>query len=409
MRLHKVRTRRQGTVSTEKKPASRPSYLAVFSFPLVALVALQLPGCVSQQGTEPPPPGGAYLSTSAGANFEQSVNLVNKEGAVVGHIASFALQKLYRVPHNTERLYITLGQSSILLSNDGGKNWQELSTPLKTATGIVDLENGVLVVGGVASDDNSVVIRSLDRGESWETVLTIPTPPEQKRQRIEIIKPPSRGQAGAQITTVVPDPFVPDRLYLGTSLGDVIVGEQSGKIWRTIAIVTTGQTDPITGRRETGIKEIVPSPHRANEAFLITKANGLIRLRDKEVEVVKVVTPSNQAKPILDAAYVQQFPDAVFIGVADGAMVSRDGGVSWEQLNLPLSAPRPYNTVTVVVSPTNPARMLVVANSVVLRSEDGGKSWSTFSLDLQNHIVTDVSINPTNAAYVVLITVPLSI
>lgn len=371
------------------------------------VAALQLASCTQGTTLEPPPPGGAYLSTSAGATFDQSVNLVDETGEVTGYIASFALQNIYRVPHTPSRLYLTLGQSSLVVSEDGGQTWREITTPLTTATGIVDLENETMVVSGTGSNGSGAIIRSLDRGTSWETILTLPAPAEEKRRRFEIIQPPSRGQPAATISTIVPDPFVSDRVYAATSLGDVLIGEQSGKLWKTVSTVTTGKTDPVTGQRLTGVLSIVPSPHQPNEILIVSRTKQLFRLVDDQLEEIKVVPAQGPAKQVFDATYIQQFPEALFVAVNDGAMVSRDSGATWEQLDLPLSSTRPYNSAQVVVSPTNPARLIVALNSVILRSEDGGDTWSTTALGLPNHIITDIAIDPTNAARVILVTAPL--
>ncbi len=387
----------------------RHSYLAVLAAPALAAVVLQLAGCAPRTTPQPPPPGGSYISMSAGASFEQSVDLVDETGHTIGNTAGFSLQKLYRVSHHPQRLYITLGLSSVLYSDNGGENWQELHTPLATTSGIADLENGILLAGGTATDRSGAVVRSLDRGKSWETVLTIPTPPEPKRRRFEIIKSPDRGQPGSVITTMVADPHIADRVYAATSLGDILVGEQSGKLWHALTAVKAGRTDPITGRRLGGILDLIPSPHRANEVLVIPRTRQLFRLRDELVEAINVTVPGGSTKQVFDAIYVQQFPDALFVGASDAALISRDGGATWEQLDLPVSAPRPYSTVAVAVSPTNPARMLVAVNSVVLRSEDGGLAWSTHTLGLPSHTITDLSIDPTNAARVILTTTPLNL
>ncbi|MEX1112722.1 MAG: YCF48-related protein, partial [Candidatus Andersenbacteria bacterium] len=103
-------------------------------------------------------------------------------------------------------------------------------------------------------------------------------------------------------------------------------------------------------------------------------------------------------KEVFDVAFIPQFPDALFVGVEDGAVVTRDGGESWLQLSVPVELTQKFNIVRVAVSPTNPDRLFVAVNSVLYRSEDGGATWNTFSFNIANSVVSEISINPLNAS-----------
>ncbi len=102
-----------------------------------------------------------------------------------------------------------------------------------------------------------------------------------------------------------------------------------------------------------------------------------------------------------------EFPLALFVGVDDGAVITRDGGKTWVQLNLPLDKSTSFNAAAVAASPTNSARLLVGINTVVYRSEDGGVTWNTFSLGAQAIGITSILIDPTNASSVLLVTAPI--
>jgi hypothetical protein len=222
----------------------------------------------------------------------------------------------------------------------------------------------------------------------------------------------------AEIATIVisiaPDPFNPNRLYAGTSLGNVFVGEQFAKTWRTIHSV---DTDLFTSNQPRfAVADLIPSPHRANELLIITTI-GKLYLVDAGGNQTEVKIPQNvtdgpiiglgQSKTVLNATFIPQFPDALLVGVNNGAVISRNRGASWEQLTVPVDTIKRFNTVVVRVSSTNPNRIFVAINDAIYRSEDGGGSWNTFSLGLPEHIITNLLINPENPANVLAVTTPL--
>lgn len=376
------------------------THLIAVALPLLLIGTMQLTGCVRRQAT-PPIPGGVYRSTSGGAQFDQSVSLVNQAGELTGNISDTRLRNIHRVQQEPNKMFVTAGTQGIFRSDDDGQSWQEVNQPLSAVTGLVQLNNGVLLASGSDSDGQGIVIRSLNTGDSWERVLTIPALHRKKRALFEIIKPPQ--PPPVFVSSIVQDPFNADQVYATTSTGEVIVGEQSGKLWRNFFRVKKDRRDPITNQAIASIRSIAPSPHRNGELFLITTDGELVRLFEDETQAI--VLPDAIANAV-DITFIQQFPASLFVGTDRGALISRDNGENWAELDLPISTVTPVRNVVVRVSPTNPARMLVAVDSIIYRSEDGGATFNTLSLGLPNHVVTDISIDPTNAARVLLVTTP---
>jgi len=80
---------------------------------------------------------------------------------------------------------------------------------------------------------------------------------------------------------------------------------------------------------------------------------------------------------------------------ADGALVSRDGGLTWKKLEGVPSAEALYN---VAFDPTNPQRYAISSWTYgVLATEDGGKTWTDRNAGLPaEHCVFRVGIDPDN-------------
>ncbi len=382
--------------------------LYFFVMPIVLVAVLQVSGCTSSS-TVAAPPGGTYLSTSAGAHFDQSVNRADASNEF---IASYVLFGADRPVHSPDDIYIAAGRRGIVYSINGGAAWQVINTPLTNVTDVVSLANGILVGAGTDSEGQGFVIRSADNGLSWESVLTIPVPVQTRRRLL------GGNISGSQsvVISIAPNPFHDNQVYAGTSLGNVLVGEQSAKTWRTINTLATDSLISTNNKGKFAIQDIIPSPHVDGEVLLITSEGEMFRISPNEQ--VKLSIPRNlnstrrlssagRPRAVRSASFIPEFPDALLIGVDDGAVISRDRGQTWQELALPVDTIRNFNSATVAVSPTNSRRLFVGINSVIYRSEDGGISWNSFSLNLKAHAITSLLIDPANAARVLVVTTPL--
>ena len=374
-----------------------------FLLPVLFVGTLQLSGCLRRE-LPPPPPGGMYQSTSAGAQFEQAVALVGEEGGeVIGNIAELSIRQIHRVREEASTIYVTAGGQGVFRTRDEGATWQQVNQPLSAVTGLVQLRSGILLIGGTNTDGEGVVERSLTGGDSWERVLTIPALHRRQRQLFEVIKPPP--PPSVFVSSIVLDPFNDERIYATTSTGEVLVGEESGKVWSTLSRIQSDKRDPLTNRSIASIRDVIPSPHQAGELLLITTDGNMVLIRDSEIAAVEL---PKGAGNIVDVVFIEQFPGALFVGTDRGALFSRDRGTSWEEFDLPISTTSPVRNSVVRASPSNPSRLLIAIDSIIYRSEDGGQTFNTLSLNLPNHIITDIAINPTNAAKVLLSTSPVS-
>lgn len=380
--------------------------------PLVGVMVLQVAGCGSSGGSGQVPPGGTYVSKSAGANFEQSVTVVKRAEDEPETIAGLSLAGAHRPLFSPQRVYVAAGSAGVVASDDGGATWRVWTTPLSSTRDVVALENGVVVVSGLDGEGQGFIIRTIDEGKSWETVLTVPIPVEQRRLLLQ-----GNRQGGQSVViALAPDPFSSERVFAGTSLGNILLGEQSAKTWRTIHTLSTGPFSSIRRQTQFAIEELVPSPHTPGEVLVVLSSRELWRIREGSEEQLRVrqdltgdrrIGLEGRPRSVGSAVYVPGFPAGLLVGVEDGAVISRDAGLNWEQLPLPVDTVQDFNSVEVAVSPTNASRILVAINDAVYRSEDGGQSWNTFSLGLSTFKIIDVLIDPSNAANVLLVTTPL--
>jgi hypothetical protein len=306
---------------------------------------------------------------------------------------------------------VAAGSNGYVVSKDDGKNWQTHAVPLTSVLDIVVLEKNIIVVTGIDGEGQGYILRTSDAGKSWQTVLTIPAPA--KTGGWQPIKAGNSAEVGTIVISIAPDPFNPNRIYAGTSLGNVFVGEQFAKTWHKIHNV---DQDAFSGNQaKFAVADLIPSPHKVNEIIIITTGGRMYYLdaagKQNDIKIPQQLETGpiislGQSRVVMSATFIDQYPNALLAGVVDGAVISRDRGATWQALSLPVDTIKRFNTVVVRVSPTNPDRLLVAINDVVYRSEDSGASWNTFSLNLPAHVITDLLINPTNAASVLAITTP---
>lgn len=384
----------------------------IFIAPVLVVGVLQVSGCTTTD-TAITPSGAVYRSESAGALFEQSVALASPTEEGPTHIADIALKGAHRPTFSPDAVYVAAGANGYVVSNDDGQTWTAITVPLASVIDIVALEQDIIVVTGIDGQGQGYILRTADEGKSWQTVLTVPVPT--KNTGVEAFRLGNKSDVATVVISIAPDPFDANRLYAGTSLGNIFVGEQFAKTWRKVHNVDNDAFS--SNQPKFAVADLIPSPHLAHEMLIITTGGRLYYVQaDGQQREIKIpqntsagpVLGLGQSKTVLSAHFIDQFPEALLVGVNDGAVISRDKGTTWEQLSLPVDTLKRFNTVIVKTSPSNANRILVAINDAVFRSEDAGQSWNTFSLNLPSHVITNLLINPENAANVVAITAPLA-
>ncbi len=372
------------------------------AFPAIMAASLVLGGC-GREEVHKVPSGGIYLSKSAGASFEQSVNLTQG-----GTIDSFDLGAIHRSPANANIVFLAAGSNGMVISRDDGQAWQAVPTTMAATVDVAMFPNNVMIASGYDEARRGVVKQSVDGGVSWHTVFTIPQ--EERKQRFQFI----RGGAAVPIgiTSLAVNPKQEGQLYAGTNDGTLFIAEQYGKVWRKAAEI--GDTSEIvTGSRAgAGIIRIIIPIGDFADLMMLTEDKRLMLMKGGEIRELKV--PESLDAPsvfgvvlderkILDAATIPGFPDALLIGTETGAVLTRDAGETFIELNVPLDSTREIARMVVSVSPSNTDRVFIVADGVVYRSEDSGQTWHTTSVGPAGFTVTDLSINPANASRVLAI------
>ena len=377
--------------------------ISIITLPVLVVFSLALGGCTREE-VKSVPSGGTYLSVSGGASFDQAVT-GTKENE---NIALYDLGKIHRSAQNPSIIFMAAGEKGMVISRDDAATWETIPTSLSGTVDVAMLHTGVLIATGIDKDGQGSVVRSLDNGKSWQNVFTLPL--SQQKKTIRIIGGGS--ELVPAIISLEVDAQNDDMVWAGTNDGTIFSAEQSGKVWKKVAEIPTTAALVTGDRSGAAIVRLEGVAASWADVLMITQDKKMLAIKDGTVNTIAVpeVLDSPLAfggvsgnRNILDVSLVPGFPNALIIGTDKGAVVTRDAGKTFVELRLPFDASKRVSNMVVAISPTNANRILVAADGIIYRSEDAGTAWQTANVGPIGFGITDISINPKNAARVLTV------
>jgi photosystem II stability/assembly factor-like uncharacterized protein len=299
---------------------------------------------------------------------------------------------------NDQTVAVTSYVKGAFLSQDGGGTWRLANEgltvddvgPGNKFAPLRRLHN--VVFSPDYADDGTIfsanwvrVVKSTDRGASWE--------------ELEVSAPPP-GETLRQFVLAVSQSYSSDRtVFAATRQGEVFRSEDAGEpgTWTRV------------GSFAERVRSLVLSPDYASDGMLYAgTAAGVYTSTDRgstwDAAGPRMETPP-QAREIDPGALVAISPTygadgTVFAGTDSGLFVTRDAGRSWSEITAaPLTATSRVEAIAVSPDYPNDQTVLVSTRDAgLLRSTDGGASFREVGTQLfeSNHLVADFS-NPTSA------------
>lgn len=189
------------------------------------------------------------------------------------------------------------------------------------------------------------------------------------------------GLFGADVRALIADPSDPDRLYLGTSQGEVYVSADAGATWKN----PRGSV-PFPGYVVDNLE--IDSRGRLWAASWGLWRGGVIAVSEDGGETWERRDAGVQDLSIRAFALS---PDELVAGGLTGVYKSRDDGRSWTKIS------EQVNVESVAVDPRNPDTIYIGTWRQAWRTDDGGKSWKHIAAGMV--LDTDVfaiNIDPKN-------------
>ena len=235
----------------------------------------------------------------------------------------------------------------LFISEDGGGAWRQ-STNGMGARDVYSLYQSDSNPATIYAGTNNGLFRSDDRGRNWAQVKKAQVKAGAKSRKTSKLERDTLVDLQNQVFAILP--FTP-----------IVSAPNSGK----------GDSQP------------APAQSAASNWMVASTWNGLFITEDekkgwREIKFSKAInrTGGNTAAQIKVTAIVTnpKLPGAIFVGTDEGLFVSRDNGVSFQQLALPEAARR---VRVVVCDPRGPETIYVGAAAGFFRSTDGGGSWES--------------------------------
>ncbi|MGZ4842840.1 MAG: WD40/YVTN/BNR-like repeat-containing protein [Candidatus Angelobacter sp.] len=179
------------------------------------------------------------------------------------------------------------------------------------------------------------------------------------------------GPDGGNVRSLAIDPKDPDRIFLGTSAGNLYLSTDKGLTWSRFA--RPGNS------AEMVLDHIVIDPSDSRNIFaaawnaqLPNSDGDLYRSNDagKTWEIVADL----HGKSLRALSMAASDPKILVVGALDGIYRSRDGGLDFERIS-PANHAEIKNVESIAIDPVNPDVIYAGTWHLPWKTEDGGKTW----------------------------------
>jgi len=199
------------------------------------------------------------------------------------------------------------------------------------------------------------------------------------------------GPDGGDVRSLARDPHTPQRIFLGTSAGQLYESRNDGQSWTRFARLGEGN--------DYVLDEIAFDPHVPGliyvAAWSIENEGGdLFRSTDngKTWEII----PAMHGKSIRAFELAPSDSKVLVVGALDGVFRSRDGGANWMRIS-PENNAEIRNIESIAIDPANPDAIYAGTWHLPWKTSDGGHTW----VNVKNGVIDDsdifsIIINPSD-------------
>lgn len=161
-----------------------------------------------------------------------------------------------------------------------------------------------------------------------------------------------------------------EQVYIALSRGDVVKSFDRGVSWQTIH------------RFSNNVERITIDPYDARIIYVATTKKSIHRSNNSGATWVDLgdnLAEFKNSRNFRDWIVARAEPGLLFLATQYGLLRSDDGGDSWTEIEL--IPPQQQATINAIaISPKNAEEIYYITNTTFYRSLDGGKNWSTIKL-----------------------------
>ncbi|HEY1940410.1 MAG TPA: YCF48-related protein [Candidatus Angelobacter sp.] len=179
------------------------------------------------------------------------------------------------------------------------------------------------------------------------------------------------GPDGGTVRSLAVDPRNPDRIFLGTSAGNLYLSTDKGASWSRFA--RPGNSVEMV------LDHIVIDPADSRNIFVAAwnaqqpNSDGDL-FRSKDGGKTWEIAADLHGKSLRALSIAATDSKILVVGALDGIYRSRDGGSAWERIS-PENHAEIKNVESIAIDPANPDVIYAGTWHLPWKTEDGGKTW----------------------------------
>jgi len=308
-------------------------------------------------------------------------------------------------PRNPDIVYVVIEGQGLFKSTDGGKSWllagdglPQDSSPSSLA--INPQRPNILYAARGDSHYQGQVYKSMDGGESWtavgqpegQWVSWVFIAPQAAEVLYGVVweqglyRSPDGGVSWALIGKGLPESPQITRLVGDPQNAKVVYAVANGQVYKTY----DGGENWIRHTLPGEITALVALPASPETLCITIKGGGVYKTTDGGSSWVESKEELPEAVSNLCPRFDPQAPDIAYAGTAAVFYRSTDGGGHWEPINLPPNT----QVLDIATDPKTSATIYVISPSGLLKSANGGESWTLIALPVQGFDWASIAIVP---------------
>jgi photosystem II stability/assembly factor-like uncharacterized protein len=203
------------------------------------------------------------------------------------------------------------------------------------------------------------------------------------------------GPDGGTVRSLAFDPKNPDRIFLGTSAGNLYLSSDNGKSWSRFA--------HLGSPAEMVLDHIVIDPRDPKNLFVAawnaqSPASDGDLFRSKDGGKSWEIAADLHGKSLRALSMAGSDSRILVAGALDGIYRSRDGGRAWERIS-PENHAEIRNIESIAIDPANPEVIYAGTWHLPWKTDDGGKSWNSIKKGvIEDSDVFSIVIDPAQPA-----------
>ncbi|OGY44473.1 MAG: hypothetical protein A2729_02305 [Candidatus Buchananbacteria bacterium RIFCSPHIGHO2_01_FULL_39_14] len=174
-------------------------------------------------------------------------------------------------------------------------------------------------------------------------------------------------RADKTITALAVDNFNNLIVYAGNSVGDILKSVDGGGNWQVI------------GRLNDRVTKILISPQDTRIIYVATRSKGIFKTTNAGNQWNNLNDGLKQFSASLEyrnLIFDATKPNSLLYAAKYGLLKSDDGGQSWTAINL-ITPPASVDILALAISPKNNLEIYYATTSTFYKTIDGGKNWIT--------------------------------